>query len=339
MKRNLLYLAIILLLVACARDGEETAVTPNPPTPTAAATEEALLPPSQQDFIVIATDAPIPPFTEFDKFGDLDGFVSRLMENIAVEADLDYEFVVTPAEGVLENLAANPGRDFDAAMSRLVVPQAPPPGIAYTQPYLEVGQVLVVLADENRLNSVQDLQPGMAVGVVQNSEAEQVARSVALVNEADLRNGYSNSVEALQALVDESLTAVITDSYVADYFSQTYSDQIKIVGGNGRNAWISQKTLRHCRLGQQHHLARQIEWGDYGRTLKPVKSKHSPSPGCSPQTRSRPGEPRVVASPNEMVIGIVGDLSDLDPAARFSNLTSWEIKINTMSGLYAFNVR
>lgn len=337
MKRNLLLLIILLLLAACARVGEETAVTPNPPTPTAAATEETLLPPSQQDFIVIATDAPIPPFTEFDKFGDLDGFVSRLMENIAVEADLDYEFVVTPAEGVLENLAAAPGRDFDAAMSRLVIPQEPPPGIAYTQPYLEVGQVLVVLADENRLNSYQDLQPGMAIGVVHNSEAEQAARTVAQVNEADLRNGYGNSVEVLQALVNESLTAVITDSYVADYFSQTYSDQIKIVGGNGRNAWMSQKAyglavpaVNTTLLDRLNAAITAIQTaGDINRLIVAW---------LLPADTLTPGEPRVVASPNEMVIGIVGDLSDLDPAARFSNLTSWEIKINTMSGLYAFNV-
>ena len=336
MKRNLLYLALILQLVACARGGEETAVTASPPTPTAAATEEALQPPSQQDFIVIATDAPIPPFTEFDKFGDLDGFVSRLMENIAVEADLDYEFVVTPAAGVLENLAANPGRDFDAAMSRLVVPQEPPPGIAYTQPYLEVGQVLVVLADESRLNGIQDLQPGMAVGVVQNSEAEQVARTVALVNEADLRNGYSNSVEALQALVDESLTAVITDSYVADYFSQTYSDQIKIVGGDGRNAWISQKTYGIAVSASNSTLLDRLN-----AAITAVQNaghiERLTVAWLLPSDTLTPGEPRVVASPNEMVIGIVGDLSDLDPAARFSNLTSWEIKINTMSGLYTFN--
>ena len=336
MKRNLLLLATFFLLAACAGDGEETAVTPIPPMPTASATEEAIVPPGPQDFIVIATDAPLPPFTEFDPFGDLDGFISRLMENIAVETNLDYEFVVTPAEGVLENLAANPGRDFDAAMSRLVIPEEPMPGIAYTQPYLEVGQVLVVLADETRLNSYRELQPGMSVGVVQNSEAEQVARTIAGVNEADLRNGFRNSVEALQALVDETLTAVITDSYVADYFSQTYSDQIKIVGGNGRDAWISQKAYGIAVSAANIDLLTRLN-----AAITAVQTAGNIDrltiAWLLPSDILSPGEPRVVASPNEMVIGIVGDLSDLDPAARFSNLTSWEIKINTMSGLYRFN--
>ena len=335
MKRIYLLLGAFLLLAACARNNVETAVTPIPPTPTASATEEAILPVGQPDFIVVATDAPLPPFTAFDKFGDLDGFVSRLMENIAVEADLDYEFVVTPAEGVLENLAANPGRDFDAAMSRLVIPAEAPEGIAYTQPYLEVGQVLVVLADETRFNSYHDLQPGTAVGVVQNSEAEQAARSIVGLSEADILR-YNNSVEALQALVDESLTAVITDSYVANYFSQTYSDQIKVVGGNGRDAWISQKAYGIAVSAANPDLLERLN-----AAITAVQNagdiERLTVAWLLPSDTLTPGEPRVVASPNEMVIGIVGDLTDLDPAARFSNFSSWEIKINTMSGLYAFN--
>ncbi len=336
MKRIFVLLTIILLGTACARDGEETAVTPLPPTPTTAPTQEAIFPPSQEDFIVIATDAPLPPFTRFDQFGDLDGFDSRLMENIAAEANLDYEFVVTPAEGVLENLAANPGRDFDAAMSRLVIPEEPMPGIAYTQPYLEVGQVLVVLADEDRFNSYQDLQPDMAIGVVQSSEAEQVARTIVGVNAADLRDGYSNSVEALQALIDESLTAVITDSYVANYFSQTYSDQIKIVGGNGREAWINQKAYGIAVSASNTELLEKLN-----AAITAVQTagniERLTVAWLLPSDTLTPGEPRVVASPNEIVIGIVGDPSDMDPAARASNFTSWELKINTMSGLYAFN--
>ncbi|GJM42457.1 MAG: hypothetical protein DHS20C20_27390 [Ardenticatenaceae bacterium] len=336
MKRNLLLLAIFLLLVACARGGEETAVTPNSPTPTSipAATEETTALINDENFIVIATDAPLPPFTAFDQFGDLDGFVRRLMENIAAEASLEYEFVVTPTEGVLENLAANPGRDFDAAMSRLVIPDEPPPGIAYTQPYLEVGQVLVVLADESRFNSFQDIQSGISVGVVQNSEAEQVARSIVGVNEADLRNGYNSSVDALQALVDESLTAVITDHYVANYFSQTYNDQIKVVGGTGRDAWISQKTYGIAVPAANLALLERLN-----TAITAVQAAGSidrlTTAWLLPADTLIPGEPRVVASLSDMVIGIVGNPSDLDPAARASNLTSWEIKINTMSGLYS----
>ncbi len=330
-------LITFLLLVACARDGEETPPPASlPPTPTTAPTQEALFPSSQEDFIVIATDAPLPPFTRFDQFGDLDGFDSRLMENIAAEVDLDYEFVVTPAEGVLENLAANPGRDFDAAMSRLVIPEEPMPGIAYTQPYLEVGQVLVVLADEDRFNSYQDLQPDMAIGVVQNSEAEQVARTIVGVNTADLRDGYSNSVAALQALIDESLTAVITDSYVANYFSQTYSDQIKIVGGNGREAWINQKAYGIAVSANNTELLDKLN-GAITAVQNAGNIERLTVAWLLPSDTLTPGEPRVVASPNEIVIGIVGDPSDMDPAARASNFTSWELKINTMSGLYAFN--
>ena len=141
----------------------------------------------------------------------------------------------------------------------------------------------------------------------------------------------------MHALVDESLTAVITDSYVADYFSQTYSDQFKVVGGNGRAAWISQKAYGIALPAANIDLINRLN-----AAITAVQTAGNIDrltvAWLLPSDTLAPGEPRVVASPNEMVIGIVGDLSDLDPAARFSNFTSWEIKINTMSGLYSFTL-
>ena len=71
-------IGLILLLAACSQPEEETAVSSTPiPEPT-------LLPTSEPDsaiddsFIVIATDAPNAPFTQFDEFGDVDGFEASL---------------------------------------------------------------------------------------------------------------------------------------------------------------------------------------------------------------------------------------------------------------------
>jgi hypothetical protein len=46
-----------------------------------------------------------------------------------------------------------------------------------------------------------------------------------------------------------------------------------------------------------------------------------------------PGESRVGTPTNELVIGILGQLVDIDPAGE-QDLISWEVKSNTMSGLY-----
>ena len=53
---------------------------------------------------------------------------------------------------MLNNIATGSARDFDAVMSALLIPETPPQGIAFTHPYLEVGQVLMVLVDEKAIN-------------------------------------------------------------------------------------------------------------------------------------------------------------------------------------------
>jgi hypothetical protein len=39
----------------------------------------------------------------------------------------------------------------------------------------------------------------------------------------------------------------------------------------------------------------------------------------------------------ELFIGVVGQFSDMDPASLTTDFIGWEIKNNTMSGLYRFN--
>ena len=72
------------------------------------------------DLLVIATDAPLPPYADFDPFGNVIGYNNAVIERIASRTGLAYEFVVTPSEGVLNNIAAGSARDFDA----VEVPQA-----------------------------------------------------------------------------------------------------------------------------------------------------------------------------------------------------------------------
>ena len=52
-----------------------------------------------------------------------------------------------------------------------------------------------------------------------------------------------------------------------------------------------------------------------------------------PEESIDPGESLVGTPSNEVVIGIAGELPSLDPAARDPDLVSWEVLLNTMSGL------
>ncbi|HUM71571.1 MAG TPA: ABC transporter substrate-binding protein, partial [Chloroflexota bacterium] len=281
---------------------------------------------------------PHPPYTVFDAYGVVDGFDSRVLENIAANANLDYELIVTPYEGVLANIASSGSRDFDAVIANLPIPEELPPGIVYTTPYLEVGQVLVVLADNETLQSYRDLQPGMLVGVAGGSQSEIAAREVIGVAEQDLVNHYANGVQALQALIDEGVTAVVADSTIATFYAASFPEQLKIVGGNGngdsRDAWITQKAYGLALAADNEVLLAKLNAaitnaqasGDIEREI---------ATWLIPKDTLEPGESRVGTPGDELFIGILGNLTNMDPAAT-SDLIGWEVMNNTMSGLYRF---
>ncbi len=338
-KTIVLCLILLVLVVGCRRDEPETAVTvpaPEPTQPQIATPETAEIPPD--NFIVIATDAPNEPFTSFDPFGKIIGLNEEIMRNIAALSDLEYEFVVTPSQGVLEALANNPNQDFDAVMSSLVVADTPPKGIAFTEPYLEIGQVLLVLADEQEIASYADIQPGMLVGVKERSEAEKVARTLLGLTDSDLRP-FPGVTEAVQALVNEELRAVIVDNYTATYFAQTYPEQLKIVNGNGRDAWITGKAYTIAVAATNTDLLEKLNTAI--QTLKNNQTIDDLATQWLVLTSENiaqidPGESRVGTPADELVIGILGQPDNLDPAGS-SDLINWEIKNNIMSGLYTLN--
>ena len=325
-----------VVLVGCGDSGSETAVTTIPPTATtkAASVETAVVAeaPVDRDYIIIATDAPTPPFADFDEFGNVIGFNESIMSNIAAEAGFAYEFVVTPYEGVLANLA-NGSREFDAVMPPIPMPESEIEGIVYTTPYLEVGQVLLVLADEDAITGHLSLGTDANVGAVGNSYGEVTARTDLGIPGSNLST-YNNATEAVQALVDGDVTAVILDNYTASYFADTYPEQLKLASGSERDGWISQKAFAIAVAADNTDLLDRLNQGIAAiQTTSGLDRISALLIDDESERPLDPGEPRTGTSAEELVIGMVGQLTDLDPAMP-PDLINWELKMNTMSGLY-----
>lgn len=331
---QIIFFVVLLLLAGCSEPEERVEVTAVPPTPTSEPTP-VLTPETERDFIVVATDAPRPPFALFDDFGVVDGFDSRILENIASDADLAYELIVTPYEGVLANIANPNTNDFDAVIANLIIPEQAPEGIVYTDPYLEVGQVLVVLADNDSLQSYRDISPGLLVGVVENSYGAEIARELIGVGENDLVDYFQNGVQALQALIDEGVTAVIVDSTLATFYAESFPNQLKVVGGNGRESWISYKAYGIALSADNQELLERLNQA-IANTQASGDIEREIVTWLIPKENLDPGESRVGTPTDELFIGILGQLNDMDPASQ-SDLIGWEVKSNTMSGLYSFS--
>jgi len=305
------------------------------PTPTVVVVVPTEMPASSttdtRSFITVALDAPYPPFVDIDAFGNVIGFDADVITNLAAEAGLDVEFVVTSHDGLLESVAKG---EFDAGISGLIIPPANnvTPGISYTIPYLEVGQVLVVRADERALQSYNDIQLGTRIGVAAYSNGEVTARTVPSIAQADLLI-YQTSAQALQALVDGNVDGVILDSDDAEHYTTLHFQQLQITGGEGGSAWISSVAYGITLAEANTPLLTQLN-----NTIQQLYSDGTidrlTRAWLIPDDEIEAGESLIGTPANELVIGISGELSDLDPAAVTPSLISWELKMNTMAGLY-----
>ncbi|MFO7679455.1 MAG: ABC transporter substrate-binding protein [Chloroflexota bacterium] len=326
-------LLALFVLTSCGEAGPETAVTNPPPTPTITAIETAAAEPAgSRDFIVIAIDAPNPPFADFDEFGNIVGFHQSIMSSIAADSGLEYEFVVTPYQGVLDSLVSG-SQEFDAVMPPIPAPESPQSGITYSDPYLEVGQVLLVLADNNTLTGPQTLPADANVGVVSVSDGEITARTDLNIPDDQVRL-FDNATAAVQALIDQQITAVILDNFAGEYFAETYPEQLKIAGEGNAGNWISRKTFAIAVAENNTDLLDRLN--DAIARMKASNVIERMTVLLIEDESERPlnpGEPRTGSSASEITIGMVGQLNDMDPAAP-PDLISWEIKTNTMSGLY-----
>jgi len=335
----LLLTALFPLIVACNQDetGESTsAAAPTPTnTPTALGdVGETTNDVGDLNFITIATDAPsrFQDFEDIDELGNVIGFDPDLMENLAAGAGFEYEFVVTSYSGLLDSIANG---EFDTAMSALLIPEQASSNLVYTIPYLEVGQVLVVRANESELQSYRDIGVGIPLGAQRFSNSEQTARTVVGLSEPDLQL-YDGTSQALQALIDLEIEGVILDSDDSEYFTSSYPQQLKIAGGQGKEAWITEKAYGIAL--SQHNVSLLEALNDsITRAREDGTIENLTRTWLVAQETINAGESLVGTAADELVVGLVGTMTDMDTASRNPDLISWEVKRNTMSGLLMYD--
>ncbi|MGB3717512.1 MAG: ABC transporter substrate-binding protein, partial [Candidatus Promineifilaceae bacterium] len=250
------------------------------------------------------------------------------MAYISEESGIDYEFVVTGFDGLLDSVSDD---EFDAAMSALIIPEQPEDGLAYTEPYLEVGQVLVVRANETVLLNHNEIEPGIPIGVHRYNSGEQVARGLIGLTEPDLQL-YDSSAAALQALIDGEVEGVIIDNDDAEHFTTSYPQQLKIVGGIGRDAWITGKAYGIAVAEHNEPLLELLNGIIAQARLDGTIDQLIENWLVSDESIVA-GESLVGTPVDEIVIGVAGQLNDMDPASSPADFTGWEVKSNTMAGL------
>ena len=177
----------------------------------------------------VGTDAAYPPFESVDQTSNqIVGFDVDLMNEIGRLANFTPEFQNTGFDTIFVALER---KEFDAVMSAATITEERKQVVNFSEPYIEVGQLVVTGADNNTLASHTDLTGVSAVGVQTGTTGETAALQDAQVPDANLRR-YATIDLAFADLANNSIDAVVADSpTVGNYTSQPqYSGKLKIVG-------------------------------------------------------------------------------------------------------------
>lgn len=215
-----------------ASAGASTSPAASAPASSAAAESTSAVGGSVPDLggrkVVVGTDATYPPMESVDaQSNQIVGFDVDVMNEIGKLANFTPEFQNTGFDTIF---AALQSKQFDAVMSSVTITDERKKIVAFSEPYITVGQVIVTKSDNTTITSAETLASAQ-VGVQTGTTGEEAALSVGKVPDTNLKR-YQTIDLAFADLVNGTIDAVVVDSVpAADYSRQPqYEGKVKIVG-------------------------------------------------------------------------------------------------------------
>ena len=178
----------------------------------------------QEGVMRVGMDASYPPFEYIDKERNVAGYDVDLAHELGRRFDAEVEFVIISFDGLYDALRV---ARIDVIVSALPFDLRLTQDVAYSHPYFNAGQVLVVREDEGGITGVdylRDLRVGVEWGSMGDVEARQLLRTM----DFELYP-YPTPQEALEMLSEGEVDAAITD-VVSTYEFIRERGGVKIVG-------------------------------------------------------------------------------------------------------------
>ncbi|MCR4426082.1 MAG: basic amino acid ABC transporter substrate-binding protein [Firmicutes bacterium] len=165
----------------------------------------------------VGTDATYPPF-EFqdEKTGAYAGFDMDLIRAIGNAIDMDVQITSVQWDGIIPGLIAG---NYDVIISAMTITDERLKAINFSDPYFTAGQVIVTLARDTSINTIDDLQ-GKKVAVQIGTTGDFAASEV---RGATVKR-FSTTPEAIQEVRNGGAAAAVIDLGVAAELAKEYKD-------------------------------------------------------------------------------------------------------------------
>ena len=179
--------------------------------------------PSVPDTIRVATDATWPPFEYLDDESKaLVGLDIDLMRAIGEKAGFQVEFIHVSFDTLLTGMVQC---QYDAAISAITITPDRAIDYAFSDPYFEAGQIIVVRVGYIDILRPEDLA-GKTVGVQRDTTGEEEANKI----EGAIVRQYDDIELAFQDLMNVQIDAVIADNPMALAVLGAHPDLLTTVG-------------------------------------------------------------------------------------------------------------
>jgi polar amino acid transport system substrate-binding protein len=180
-----------------------------------------------QPRLVFASDCTFPPMEMVDANKRVVGFDIDLIQAVAKAAGFEAVVKNTAWDGIFAGLAAG---DYDAVISSVTITPERARALAFSNPYLDAGQVLIVHKDLGGATVLSQFS-GKKVGAqIGTTGALEVAKAKAKGIQA---KSYDEAGLAVEDLFVGRLDAVVLDSPTARNYvlrNDRYKTKLKIVG-------------------------------------------------------------------------------------------------------------
>ncbi len=174
--------------------------------------------------LVVAQDTTFPPMEFINDAKEQVGFDVDLMKAIAAEAKLDIEFKSVSWDGIFAGVTNG---TYDIVASSVTITDERKATLDFSEPYVNAGQVLVVLTDNNKDTKLADFvgrNVGAQVNTTGSAEVDKI-KGIKL-------KAYDDIALAFDDLVNNRSEAVVIDGPVAAQYLKNpkFQGKIKVVG-------------------------------------------------------------------------------------------------------------
>lgn len=180
---------------------------------------------AEDEPIRVGTEGTYPPFSYVDADDELTGYDVEVMRAVAEEAGWEPQFVQSTWDALFAALDAD---RIDTIANQVTITPDREAKYVFSEPYTYSHGVIVTRADDDSIDSVDDIKGKIAAGSATSNWSAAAKKAGAKLETVD------QLAQAVQLLEQDRVDVVVNDNIaILDYLERTGSDGIKISASLG----------------------------------------------------------------------------------------------------------